>query len=819
MLYRLIILFGAVFSLSFASVGNARTETVSTDSLVALSHILHANGWPDSAETILRRVLDVDANSAQAMGRLGWIRAEQGRNDEANELFDRAEALDPRTGYRAFGDGVIAFHGKKYPVAREAFDRVRETNPLYADALLFNVYIIQRGLGERSLLMLAFDGILQTDQLRLSRMIERAIRANPRHPTAYREMGHLRRSLRRIDEAIRLYEQQLEVNPKNGETLKALGLALMETGRYWHARQRLFTALTESGRTETLGLTLALAATYLEDRQLNVAQDYYSQAFQMMSDEERSYYEDISRVGTADEAAAVRNLSEEETAQYLRRFWLRRDPTPVTQVNERLLEHFRRVWYSRLYYSRGKTPWDDRGEVYIRYGKPEHISSSAFPNFESSHDVDQVRERYLRGIYGSRAPDELLTGNMPIYPLVDPQFYRSESNRSSMGADQFFDYFQNRDFGADRTEAEDMSARFGRDAGSTANIRWETWTYTNIGSGFVFTFVDRFGTGEFRFAEPPPTGDANLISTLEHYAPAQQFAFAQQSSPEHFAYTTTQQPLNFSFYTAQFRQDDDRTQVDVYYDIPVNELVFRERRHGSGYEAIVESGVAVFDSAWNVLVRSKDPMSFIAPERPAADVGMRQIDMRSIIMAGGGRILLSVQEQDALSGRLQAYQENIDVARFDVTRLAMSDVVVAGVVRKATDEDDEKFLRNDLYVLPMASQAFRREQPMHVYFEIYNLTRGPDYGETSYEVEHSVSIKDDESGGSILGSVGRIFGGTSRSVGVGQIIEGIRASEHQHFQIDTSNLQPGEYTLTITVRDLKSDQLVSKTRRFFVWEQ
>ncbi len=819
MQYRFIILLTAVFSLSLAPYAGAQTSSASVDSLVALGQMLHANGWPDSAETILRRAWDIDESSAQAMARLGWIRTEQGRTDEANELFDRAEALDPRTGYRAFGDGVLAFHTKKYPDARESFDRVRDSNPMYADAVLFNVYIVQRGLGERSLLMSTFEGILQTDQLRLSRMIERAIRANPQHPTAYREMGHLRRASRRTEEAIQLYEQQLEVNPKNGETLKALGLVLMETGRFWHARQRLFTALTESGRAETLQLTLALAATYLEDRQLTVAQDYYSQAFQMMSDQERSYYEDISRVGTADDAAALRDLPEDEVAQYLRRFWLRRDPTPVTQVNERLLEHFRRVWYSRLYYSRGKTPWDDRGEVYIRYGKPEHVSSSANPNFESSHDVDQVRERYLRGIYGSRAPDELLTGNMPIYPLVDPQLYRSASNRSSMGEDQFFDYYQNRDFGAERTESEDMSARFGRDAGSTANIRWETWTYTNIGSGFVFTFVDRFGTGEYRFAEPPATGDANLVSALDHYSPAQQFAFARESSPEHFAYTTTQQPLNFSFYTAQFRRDDSRTQIDVYYDIPVNELVFRERRHESGYEAIVESGIAVFDSAWNVLVRSKDPMSFIAPERPAADVGMRQIDMRSIIMAGGGRILLSVQEQDVLSGRLQAYQENIDVARFDANQLAMSDIIVAGVVRNATDDDDEKYVRNGLYVLPMASQAFRRAQPMHVYFEIYNLTRGPDYGETSYEVEHSVSIDDDESGGSILGSVGRIFGGTSRSVAVGQVIEGIRESERQHFQVDTSNLEPGEYTLTIAVRDLKSDKLVSKTRRFFVWEQ
>jgi hypothetical protein len=43
-------------------------------------------------------------------------------------------------------------------------------------------------------------------------------------------------------------------------------------------------------------------------------------------------------------------------------------------------------------------------------------------------------------------------------------------------------------------------------------------------------------------------------------------------------------------------------------------------------------------------------------------------------------------------------------------------------------------------------------------------------------------------------------------------MEGIRGSEYQHFQLSTSGIPKGEYTLIITVRDLKSNQRVTKER-------
>ncbi len=61
------------------------------------------------------------------------------------------------------------------------------------------------------------------------------------------------------------------------------------------------------------------------------------------------------------------------SADWLRRFWVSHDPTPTTPDNEFREEHERRVYHALyLFGGAGKSrPWDDRGEVYIRYGQPD----------------------------------------------------------------------------------------------------------------------------------------------------------------------------------------------------------------------------------------------------------------------------------------------------------------------------------------------------------------------------------------------------------------------------------------------------------------
>ncbi|RNC85241.1 MAG: GWxTD domain-containing protein [Balneola sp.] len=59
--------------------------------------------------------------------------------------------------------------------------------------------------------------------------------------------------------------------------------------------------------------------------------------------------------------------------EYLNGFWKQIDPTPFTEYNERLIEHWQRIAYARANYDRNENTvynTDDRGLEYIRYGPP-----------------------------------------------------------------------------------------------------------------------------------------------------------------------------------------------------------------------------------------------------------------------------------------------------------------------------------------------------------------------------------------------------------------------------------------------------------------
>ena len=169
---------------------------------------------------------------------------------------------------------------------------------------------------------------------------------------------------------------------------------------------------------------------------------------------------------------------------------------------------------------------------------------------------------------------------------------------------------------------------------------------------------------------------------------------------------------------------------------------------------------------------------------------------------------------------MQAYQNGIYITRYDSTSLGMSDVVLAGNITRVDSSDTtatrSKFVRNGLSILPMASKAFRPGQSMHVYFEVYNLARGAQFGETEYEVEHSIRRGSGTGRGNIIGAIGRFLSGSGQEVGVSRVIEGLRSSEYQHFTLDTSNLPQGQYTLVVTVRDMKSGASVIKEQPFWI---
>jgi GWxTD domain-containing protein len=65
----------------------------------------------------------------------------------------------------------------------------------------------------------------------------------------------------------------------------------------------------------------------------------------------------------------------------IRRFWSDKDPTPSTKLNERLVEHWRRIAYARNNFTKASNAvyqTDHRGLIYVKLGKPDRVRTGSF---------------------------------------------------------------------------------------------------------------------------------------------------------------------------------------------------------------------------------------------------------------------------------------------------------------------------------------------------------------------------------------------------------------------------------------------------------
>ena len=87
--------------------------------------------------------------------------------------------------------------------------------------------------------------------------------------------------------------------------------------------------------------------------------------------------EDVVYIISAQERVAFLELTTDpQREKFIEQFWLLRDPTPGTVVNEFKEEHYRRIGYANERFAGASAGWrTDRGHMYILYGPPDEIES------------------------------------------------------------------------------------------------------------------------------------------------------------------------------------------------------------------------------------------------------------------------------------------------------------------------------------------------------------------------------------------------------------------------------------------------------------
>ena len=127
----------------------------------------------------------------------------------------------------------------------------------------------------------------------------------------------------------------------------------------------------ESTRAEA---RLAVAYTAYRLGRVALAQSAFDAAMPGLKPSVRDRFDDIAPVASEQDTAALRRLPPAQRPEFVRRFWKDNDPDLTTPENEAQLEYWARVAHAYfLFYNPRLREWDERGEVYVRYGPPEHV--------------------------------------------------------------------------------------------------------------------------------------------------------------------------------------------------------------------------------------------------------------------------------------------------------------------------------------------------------------------------------------------------------------------------------------------------------------
>jgi GWxTD domain-containing protein len=122
---------------------------------------------------------------------------------------------------------------------------------------------------------------------------------------------------------------------------------------------------------------------------------------------ERAPFQDLGSIVTPYQATRFAELPPDEFVDSLRVFWKRQDPTPTTALNERQVEHYRRVALADAHYAHlrdgGRGAATTKGELLIRYGEPIIDDWELFPALTHYYPMGTAVRRvdfvYLAGTY------------------------------------------------------------------------------------------------------------------------------------------------------------------------------------------------------------------------------------------------------------------------------------------------------------------------------------------------------------------------------------------------------------------------------------
>ncbi|MSS71615.1 MAG: GWxTD domain-containing protein [Candidatus Latescibacteria bacterium] len=814
---------------------------------------------PAVAVAALEALARVAPMWAKGHCKLGYACLKAGDLDRAQVAFQRAISLDQRLSEAYCGLGLVFMRRPRGLYA--AIDRFQEAlkwNPRYVEAR-YHIAVAR----------------LKMEEYDARQEAEKVIALDPKFAPVYRLMGEWYEEMQEdYENAALWYTRYLSLNPDDPEARLRLGRSYLKA-RDFEKITGLLMDYVQKHPEEIHGLPI-LAQACLEMKRLDWALTFFKRYLDRIDPAERAFYEDIRLVAYPEEMAEYGAAVNGQREAFLKRFWGQRDPNLLTEVNERHLEHYRRVWYARQNFAARKQPLDRRGEVYIRFGEPDHRSRSNMANFRQSLEVQRIKEKMAREIYGEEAANMTYFG--PVFPVRSLRLTLSDApkingdipQRMQQDLNQTSALNQRRE--TRRGDIQDDQNR--RTSGPSAlsgvgetgefegvaqmdNLQEQEDVMDRVRTRAPTMEERVFGSGrdgQFRpnFMAVTAQEDASMVGweswVYTRVGGGIEITFTDENGNGNFDYAPPPLDANvpihrmskFNFYAPQKVVERTATaSVDAYIPrIDTSPLRFY-------YDVADFRGIQGGRSAVEVYYGMPHSTGCYFPEqdstRMVVDRQVALLDLSTgvtyrtqgdlVFLAAGdltrqrGGVIPDVARLEVPPGkyRLEVSARDRLTGRMGVYR---QDVEVGNYERGrvrlsglelawqvSEGQEGDKFTKRGMRVIPLPTRTFRKGQGIFVYYEVYNLKQDAS-GQTSHTMEYTVRS---EAGG-IFSRIARTFVGKKPEVAVSQGQAGTEEAEYRYLELDLKGLTPGKGVLAVTVKDLISGEAVRRELAFMMAE-
>jgi tetratricopeptide (TPR) repeat protein len=687
---------------------------------------------------------------AQSHGQISFSAGEEalasGEAWDAREHFERAvrEGYPAGPGYRAVADAYLALDNRLF-FAREALERSLKAEPDDTETWY--------RLADVNLRLEGGDS-----DPRAREALHEVFRLDSHYRDAYARWERMYLDQSDSRDVAEIFARHLTRDFDPDLALRRIDV-LNDAGEHrsaWEAIEEFRRRVPQERYLARLSHLSGVVLAALGESEQGAGYYFNGLAFAATEPDLEAYYRDIQPLLSDNERVGWADWSVERRRSFVEGFWNARNPLPFSDVNERWVEQQNRIRVARESYQWKKPISKER---LVDVGGRD----SGMPVVAIRLDGRSLDDRgafFLR--HGE--PDET----------------------AGVGRDECGFWYYNRDglpngeMGINFTDGNELmvGARavfFGNDCNFT--------TVPTTPLALEYFAAGGLTGNDLARAQEEALRDMDIglaIDTYDHRV--------EQRMPVDLA------PASFSYF---------RTETDVvfYFAVPVPEIEVRGER--SRYR----KGLVLYDENWREITRQSEDMRAVVTRAIEGEEKRGEwylVDLFRVRMAPG-TYHYALQIDDLQGDAVGIRKGTVRVHHFSPTGLDVSDLVLSAEIVEGGRV--ARFERYGRMIVPLPSHRFLHDQPLYLYFEVYNL-QANDEREVEYRVDYTIRAKKID-----RNAIERFFGSLRGLVGIREEPEAITLSFErrapriggrvwpEYLSFDASALPVGTYTLEVEITD------------------